>query len=75
LQAALLGLSELLVSMLAAFIFFGDQLTSTQWLAAIALMVSVMLVGRERDLQAHHISEGWLAWVYGVFERIQWKER
>ncbi|HLF01423.1 MAG TPA: DMT family transporter [Anaerolineales bacterium] len=74
LQAALLGLSELLVSMLAAFIFFGDQLTPTQWLAAIALMVSVMLVSQERDLQAHHISEGWLAWVYGVFERIRWRE-
>lgn len=72
LQAALLGLSELLVSILTALIFFGERLTVTQWLAAIPLMVSVLLVSRERDLRAHHISEGWLAWVYGVFERIRW---
>jgi drug/metabolite transporter (DMT)-like permease len=72
LQAALLGLSELLVSILAAQLFFGERLTVTQWLAAIPLMISVLLVAQERDLRAHHISEGWLAWVYGVFERIRW---
>lgn len=72
LQAALLGLSELLVSIVMALIFFGERLTVTQWLAAIPLMTSVMLVSQERDLRAHHISEGWLAWVYGVFEKIRW---
>jgi drug/metabolite transporter (DMT)-like permease len=72
LQAALLGLSELLVSIITAFIFFGEQLTTLQWVAAIALMISVLLVAREHDLRAHHISEGWLAWVYGVFEKIRW---
>ena len=75
LQAALLGLSELLVSIVTAFIFFGEQLTPMQWLAAIALMISVALVGREHGLRAHPISEGRLAWVYGVFERIRWPER
>ena len=73
LQAALLGLSELLVSIISAHWLFGDQLTTTQWLAAIALMISVLLVAFERDLRAYHISEGWLAWVYGVFERIRWR--
>lgn len=72
LQAALLGLSELLVSIIMAFIFFGEKLTTLQWVAAIALMISVLLVAREQDLRAHHISEGWLAWVYGVFEKIRW---
>jgi drug/metabolite transporter (DMT)-like permease len=72
LQAALLGLSELLVSIVAALIFFGERLTVTQWLAAIPLMISVLLVSRERDLRAYHISEGWLAWVYGLFEKIRW---
>lgn len=72
LQAALLGLSELLVSIFTAFLFFGEQLSTLQWIAAIALMVSVLLVSQERDLRAHHISEGWLAWVYGVFERMRW---
>lgn len=75
LQAALLGLSELLVSIVTAFIFFGEQLTPAQWASAIALMVSVALVSREHDLRAHHISEGWLAWVYGAFERIRWPGR
>jgi drug/metabolite transporter (DMT)-like permease len=72
LQAALLGLSELLVSIVAALIFFGEHLTVTQWLAAIPLMISVLLVSQEHDLRAHHISEGWLAWVYSLFEKIRW---
>ncbi len=72
LQAALLGLSELLISMAAAAIFFGERLTTTQWVAAIALMISVLLIGWERDLLVHHISEGWLARVYGMLERLRW---
>jgi len=75
LQAALLGLSELLVSIATAFVFFGEQLTATQWAAAIALMISVALVSREQNLNAHHISEGWLAWIYGVMEGVRWPEK
>jgi len=71
LQAALLGLSELVVSVLAAFIFFGDKLSQTQWIGAIALVISVALVSFEKDLTPSHISEGWIAWVYESFEKLQ----
>ncbi|MEK7276866.1 MAG: DMT family transporter [Chloroflexota bacterium] len=70
LQAALLGLSEMIVSVIAARIFFGEQLTAAQWAGAALLMISVALVSREKQLAPHHISEGWLAWVYGLFEKL-----
>ncbi len=71
LQAALLGLSELLVSLVSALIFFNEQLTLTQWIGAAILIVSVGLVGREPELSAHYVSYGWLAWMYGLFEKVQ----
>ena len=71
LQAALLGLSELIVSVLTAFIFFGDKLSATQWIGAIALVISVAMVSFEKDLTPSHISEGWIAWVYRSFEKLQ----
>lgn len=71
LQAALLGLSELVVSVLAAFIFFGEKLSSTQWIGAIVLVISVAMVSFEKDLTPSHISEGWIAWVYKLFEKFQ----
>ncbi|MBI3241590.1 MAG: DMT family transporter [Chloroflexi bacterium] len=69
-QAALLGLSELLVSLISALIFFNEQLTITQWSGAIILIVSVGLIGREPDLASHYVSYGWLGWMYGLFERL-----
>lgn len=70
LQAALLGLSEMLVSVIAARVFFGEQLTAAQWARAAVLMISVAPVSREKELAPHHISEGWLAWVYGLFDKL-----
>ncbi len=69
-QAALLGLSELLVSLISALMVFNEQLTITQWAGAIILIVSVGLIGREPDLASHYVSYGWLAWMYALFERI-----
>jgi multidrug transporter EmrE-like cation transporter len=71
LQAALLGLSELIVSVLTAFVFFGEKLSATQWIGAIALVISVAMVSFEKDLTPSHISEGWIAWVYRSFEKLQ----
>ncbi|MBI5290390.1 MAG: DMT family transporter [Chloroflexi bacterium] len=71
-QAALLGLSELVVSVAAAILLFGERLTLLQSVGALLLTISVMLVAREKELSVHHISEGWLAWVYGLFEKVTW---
>lgn len=49
-QAALLGLSELLVTVLCALVLLGDTLSGVQWLGAGLLAFSVLLVVRERGL-------------------------
>jgi len=49
-QTALIGLSELLVTVLSAFVLLGEQLTPVQWAGAALLAVSVLLVARERRL-------------------------
>jgi drug/metabolite transporter (DMT)-like permease len=49
-QAALIGLSELLVTVLSANLLLGDVLHPLQWLGAGLLALSVLLVVRERGL-------------------------
>jgi drug/metabolite transporter (DMT)-like permease len=49
-QAALIGLSELLVSVLSALLLLGETLTGAQWVGALLLAGSVLLVVRERGL-------------------------
>ena len=50
-QAALIGLSELLVTVLCALALLGESLTLVQWLGAGLLAASVLLVARERQLE------------------------
>jgi drug/metabolite transporter (DMT)-like permease len=49
-QTAIIGLSELLVTVLAALVLLGEKLTSVQWLGAAILAASILLVLREKDL-------------------------
>ncbi|MCC7360236.1 MAG: DMT family transporter [Anaerolineales bacterium] len=49
-QAALIGLSELLVTVLCALLLLGESLSRLQWLGAALLTASVLLVTRERRL-------------------------
>jgi len=49
-QTSLLGLAELLVTLLVAFIWLGERLTWLQWLGGLLLVASVMLGRRESDL-------------------------
>ena len=46
-QASLLGVAELLVSLLMAFLILGERLTLLQWLGAAIMVFSVVLIGRE----------------------------
>ena len=50
-QTSLLGLAELLVALLVAFLWLGERLTLWQWLGGVLLMVSVILGRRESDLE------------------------
>jgi drug/metabolite transporter (DMT)-like permease len=61
-QAALLGLAELFVTILASYFFLGEQLTALQWLGAIILGFSLLLFGYEKNIPSRR-SGGWLSWI------------
>lgn len=49
-QTALLGVLEVVVSILLAMLFLGELFTLAQWLGALVLLVSILLVRYERDV-------------------------
>jgi drug/metabolite transporter (DMT)-like permease len=50
LQSALLNVLEVVVSIVLAIIFLGERLTAVQWLGAIILLISILLVRYERGI-------------------------
>jgi drug/metabolite transporter (DMT)-like permease len=63
LQTALLGLAELFVTVILAQIYLNERLTSTQWIGAVFLMMSMILVGFDKMSSHKHPTTGWLAWL------------
>lgn len=61
-QAALLGLAELFVTIVASYFLLGEQLTVLQWLGAIILALSLFLFGYEKNIPTRR-SGGWLSWI------------
>ena len=61
-QAALLGLAEIFVTLLASYFLLGEQLTAVQWLGAIILGISLLLFGFEKNTPTRR-SGGWLSWI------------
>jgi len=50
-QTSLLGLAELFVALLIAFVWLGERLTPWQWLGGLLLITSVLLGSRESNLE------------------------
>ncbi|MCA9975279.1 MAG: EamA family transporter, partial [Anaerolineales bacterium] len=50
LQTALLGMLEVVVSIVLAILFLGERFTLIQWLGALVLLVSILLVRYERNV-------------------------
>ncbi len=50
-QTSLLGVAELLVALLVAFILLGERLSLWQWIGGDLLVTSVLLIGRESSLE------------------------
>ncbi|MCZ7665855.1 MAG: DMT family transporter [Chloroflexi bacterium] len=50
LQTALVGILEVIVSIVLAIAFLGEWLTAVQWLGAVVILISVLLVRYERDM-------------------------
>ncbi len=62
-QAALIGLSELLVTVLAAALLLGESLSPTQRAGGVLLAAAVLLVLRERRLGALPAPKPWAPFV------------
>jgi len=62
-QTALLGLGELLVTVLAAQIFLNEMLSPLQWVGAILLLFSLILVGFDKLPPQKRRIKGMLSWL------------
>lgn len=62
-QTALLGLAELLVTIVLSSVWLHEELTVLQWTGAAILAVSLLLVRFEAAGDGKHLSRGWLAWI------------
>ena len=63
LQTALLGLAELFVTIVLAQWWLGERLTVLQWMGAILLFGSFILIGLDKKIPEKRKSRGWLAWL------------
>ncbi len=63
LQTAMLGLAELFITVITAQIFLGETLNLTQWLGALLLMLSLLLVGFDKVSPQKRSTTGWLSWL------------
>jgi drug/metabolite transporter (DMT)-like permease len=62
-QTALLGLSELLVTLLFSYFLLGDRLTSAQWGGVVLLVLILMMAKFEKPIPGKASARGWLAWL------------
>jgi drug/metabolite transporter (DMT)-like permease len=63
-QTALLGLAEILVTVVFSVWWLHDSLDTAQWLGAFVLGMSLLLVKYERPAGPHHATRGgWFGWI------------
>jgi len=63
LQTSLLGLGELLVTIVLAQILFGERLTVDQWIGALLICLNLLLVAYDRPSSGKRYSKGLLRWL------------
>lgn len=62
-QTALLGLSEILVTLFFAHFWLGEQFNNYQWLGTGLMVISLMLVVIDKPPVKRHVLSGWLSWI------------
>ena len=62
-QTALLGLSELLITVVLAQLWLGENLSVAQWLGAALLGVSIVMVAWEKPKPPSGGRSGWFSWL------------
>lgn len=63
LQASMLGLGELLVTIVLAQIWFGERLTIDQWIGALLICLNLLLVAYDKPTRGKRYSKGLLRWI------------
>lgn len=73
-QTALLGLGELLITIVASHLWLGERLSVEQWAGALLLAASLVLIAKEKPLRQSYAGRGWLSWLRppGLPEDIAW---
>lgn len=61
-QTALLGLGELIVTLIFSQLWLKEYLTLTQWIGAVILVISLLLIGFEKS-PPRRKPGGWLSWL------------
>ncbi len=75
LQTALLGLSELLVTLAVSHLWLGERLSLAQWVGAGLLLFSIVLVAKEKPTRpSSGGGKSWLGWLRppGLPRDIPW---
>ena len=74
LQTAILGLGELLITLVASNLWLGERLSTQQWIGAALLAISLALIAREKPSTRMKGSGGWLSWLRppGLPKDIAW---
>jgi len=62
-QTALMGLGELLITVVIAHWWLGETLSPFQWIGAVLLAFSLILVGFDRFTPGKRSATGWLSWL------------
>ncbi len=63
-QTALLGLAELLITIVFSHLWLNDELLWTQWVGVVILVASLLLVQFEKPQPGPHSGKaGWLSWI------------
>jgi len=64
LQTALLGLGELLITILFSYLWLGERLNQFQWIGVLLLIVSLVLVKFEKPRKRKQSTGGLLGWLH-----------
>ncbi len=62
-QTALIGIGELLVTIIVANIWLSEQLSPQQWLGGGLLVISILMAGLDKDPPPQQRSRGLLRWL------------
>jgi drug/metabolite transporter (DMT)-like permease len=62
-QTALLGLSELLITIVVGHLWLHESLLPVQWAGAALLIASIVLIGLDKTAPDQRRKSGWLKWL------------